>query len=54
MVKRTDYGEKAVSAARSVLIELSHLLGEYRDPFVIVEGWVPELLPASYRHADPS
>ena len=44
MVKRTDYGENAVSAARSVLIELAHLLGEYRDHFVIVGGWVPELL----------
>jgi tRNA nucleotidyltransferase/poly(A) polymerase len=44
VVKRTDYGENAVSAARSVLIELAHLLGEYRDQFVIVGGWVPELL----------
>lgn len=26
------------------MIELAHLLGEYRDHFVIVGGWVPELL----------
>jgi hypothetical protein len=33
-----------VEVARSVLIELMHLLGEYRDDIVIIGGWVPELL----------
>jgi len=33
-----------VEAAKSVLIELTHLLGEYRDSIVVVGGWVPELL----------
>jgi tRNA nucleotidyltransferase/poly(A) polymerase len=44
VVKRTDYTTEAVEAAHSVLLELSHLLGEYRDRIVIVGGWVPELL----------
>jgi hypothetical protein len=33
-----------VVAARSVLLELVRLLGEYRDDMVIVGGWVPEFL----------
>jgi len=44
MVTKKDYTAEAVEAARSVLIELVHLLGEYRDHIVIVGGWVPELL----------
>ena len=44
MVTRKDYGADAVAAARSVLIELTHLLSEYQDDLVIVGGWVPELL----------
>lgn len=45
MVTRRDYSKEAVDAARSVMIELVHLLGEYRDDIVVVGGWVPELLP---------
>ena len=44
MVGRRDYRAEAVAAARSVLVELTHLLGEYRDQIVLVGGWVPELL----------
>ncbi len=44
MVTRRDYRAEAVFAAKSVLIELAHLLGEYRDEIVLVGGWVPELL----------
>jgi hypothetical protein len=44
MVTKRDYTADAVEAARSVMLELSHLLGEYRDGIVIVGGWVPELL----------
>ena len=44
MVKRRDYTAEAVAAARSVLIELVHLLGEYREHTVLIGGWVPELL----------
>ncbi len=44
MVTKKDYTAEAVEAARSVLIELIHLLGEYRDHIVVVGGWVPDLL----------
>ena len=41
---RTDYTAIAVEAARSVMLELIRLLGEYRDDVVIIGGWVPDLL----------
>jgi hypothetical protein len=44
MVTRRDYTAEAVEAAKSVLIELTHLLGEYRDNIVLIGGWVPGLL----------
>lgn len=40
MVTRRDYTADAVEAAKSVLIELTHLLGECRDNIVLVGGWV--------------
>ena len=45
MVTRRDYNAEAVRAAHSVLIELFHLLGEYREHIALVGGWIPELLP---------
>lgn len=36
MFRRRDYRVEAVFAAKSVLIELAHLLGEYRDEIVLV------------------
>jgi hypothetical protein len=39
-----DYSADQVEAARSVLLELLHLLGEYRDDIVVVGGWVPQLV----------
>jgi len=52
VARRTDYTAEAVEAARSVLLELTRLLGEYQDGIVIVGGWVPQLLlsQASRRH----
>ena len=44
MVSKTDYSEEAVEAARSVMIELVHMLGEYREHMVLIGGWVPQLL----------
>src|SRR5688572_13691496 len=41
---RIDYTAAAVDAAKSVLIEVTHILGEYRDDIVLVGGWIPELL----------
>ncbi len=42
--KATDYKERDVRAAYSVLIELGQVLGAYRGKFVIVGGAVPWLL----------
>ncbi|TAK14588.1 MAG: hypothetical protein EPO32_01495 [Anaerolineae bacterium] len=43
MSKKT-YPANEIDAAKSVLIELTHMLGEYRDSIVLVGGWVPEIL----------
>ncbi len=43
-VTQTDYSGDQVEAAKSVMLELTHLLGEYKDDIVIIGGWVPELL----------
>ncbi len=44
---RADYPADEVAAARSVMLELVRILGEYRDDLVIIGGWVPELLLSS-------
>lgn len=44
MVTRRDYDDVLVQAAYTVMLELFHLLGEYRDDIVIIGGWVPALL----------
>ncbi len=38
MVTRQDYEQREVEACRSVLIELIHLLGEFKDALVLVGG----------------
>ena len=45
MVTRSTYDDHdALRACESVLIELIHLMGEFRDHIVVVGGWVPSLL----------
>lgn len=44
MVTKSDYTEDGIQAAKSVMLELHRLLGEYADHIVVVGGWVPELL----------
>lgn len=44
MGSKTDFGTKEVEAAKSVLLELIHLLGEFKDSIVLVGGSVPPLL----------
>jgi len=44
MVTRADYDGRQVEAARSVLLELARLFGEYHDDMVMVGGWVPAFL----------
>ena len=43
MITRRDYTAEGVEAARSVLVELVHLLGEYKEDIVLIGGWVPEV-----------
>src|SRR5437773_2427604 len=52
MVSRRDYTAEAVAACKSVLVELVHMLGEFKDQVVVVGGWVPVLLipDAAERH----
>ena len=47
-VTQRDYSEEIVKASKSVLIELTRLLGEYRDEIVLVGGWVPGLQYADH------
>jgi len=56
VTRRTDYTADAVEAARSVMLELSRVLGEYQNDMVIVGGWVPELLieKAPRAHVGPT
>ena len=44
MVGKSQYGAKEVEACKSVLIELVHLLGEFKDEMVIIGGWTPSFL----------
>lgn len=44
MVSRRDYSEELIDAARSVMLEVIRILGEYWEDVVVVGGWVPELL----------
>ena len=44
MATRRDYTAEAVEAARRVLVELLHVLGEYREHIVLVGGWVPDFI----------
>lgn len=44
MAGKSDYKQREVNACRSVMLELMHLLGEYREHIVLVGGWVPLFL----------
>ena len=44
MVSKSQYGEKEVTACKSVLLELVHLLGALKDEMVIIGGWAPSFL----------
>ncbi len=41
MVTKSNYEPREVEAARSVLLELMQILGEYREQMVLIGGWVP-------------
>ena len=44
MVTRTDYNQRGVKAAYSVMLEIIRILGEYKGNMVLIGGWVPQLL----------
>jgi hypothetical protein len=44
VTSRKDYGFDEVSAAKSILIEIMHILGDYKEQIILVGGWVPEIL----------
>jgi hypothetical protein len=44
MVTRGDYNAAAVQAAKSVMIEVVSILGEYRGDLAVVGGQAPEML----------
>jgi len=44
MATKSEYRQREVEAAKSVLIELMQILGEYRDQMVLIGGWVPFFL----------
>jgi hypothetical protein len=44
MGTRSDYDTRDVNAAKSVLVELMQILGEYREQMVLIGGWVPYFL----------
>jgi len=41
---QSGYSRERTEAALSVLLEVAHVLAEYRDEIVVVGGWVPALL----------
>lgn len=49
-VTQADYSREQVEAAKSVMLELTHLLSEYKDDMVIIGGWVPDLLLPGLDH----
>ena len=48
-----DYGDRAVKAASTVLIELTQVFGGDEEQAAIVGGWVPPLLMPHSRHIGP-
>lgn len=44
VTSRKNYGFDEVSAAKSILIEIMHILGAYKEQIILVGGWVPEIL----------
>jgi hypothetical protein len=47
MATKGEYESVEVAAARSVLVELMQILGEYREQMVLIGGWVPYFLYGS-------
>jgi hypothetical protein len=44
--QREDYSERQIEAARRVLVDVGQVLASFADCFVVVGGWIPDLLLA--------
>jgi len=44
MGTKSEYGTREIEAAKSILVELMQILGEYREQMVLIGGWVPYFL----------
>ena len=44
MVNKSDYEGREIEACRKVLVEIIHLLGEFKDDIVLIGGWIPTFL----------
>jgi hypothetical protein len=44
MATKSEYRQREIEAAKSILIELMQILGEYREHMVLIGGWVPFFL----------
>lgn len=44
MVSIGQYGDREVEACKRVLVELIHILGEFKDEIVLIGGWAPTFL----------
>jgi predicted nucleotidyltransferase len=42
--QQADYDDRKVEAARRVLVDVAQVLASFTDSFVLVGGWVPDLL----------
>jgi predicted nucleotidyltransferase len=42
--RQEEYGSRQVKAARRVLVDLGQVLASFADSFVVVGGWIPDLL----------
>jgi hypothetical protein len=44
MVSHDNYSPAQVEACKAVLIEVIHIMGEFKDEMAVIGGWVPALL----------
>lgn len=47
---KSDYNQIQVKAAKTILLEMTQLLSEFPDGFLVCGGWVPDLLIPDHGH----
>jgi len=40
MATKSEYGQREIESAKSVIVEPMQILGEYREQMVLIGGWV--------------